>query len=70
MDLSKIVDTAMSKTIYSIRPDGMSLASEGFCDFLSNDPQRIQKLLNYSYVLLEEYHKSLKAELSKQGITI
>ena len=70
MNLSKIATDAMYKTIYSIRPDGIPAINEGFNDFLVNSPQAYQKLLNYSYNLLAEYHESLKAELSKQGIVI
>ena len=69
MDLSKIVDEAIYKACHNM-PDDTPSIGEGLDSLLSDKVKTYQLLINYSNILLEEYHKSLRLELSKQGINI
>lgn len=68
MDLSKIIDDALYKACNNLPLDTPSTSNLN--GLLADKAKTYQLLINYSAILLEEYHAALKLELSKQGINI
>lgn len=70
MDISKIVDKAIDKTVHDI-------TDENFKSAFTIDDEKISKLskqdrilMHYSEILLETYHEELLEALSKHGINL